>query len=83
MKMTTDHLLANPCDEEEDNMAMLCCISAPNDMFVMSRYPDEDELDITRLLSSVAGEKIDEVFIGSCMTNIGHFRAAEIGRAHV
>lgn len=28
------------------------------------------------LLSEVAGEKIDEVFIGSCMTNIGHFRAA-------
>merc|ERR1712050_238536 len=27
-------------------------------------------------LSDVAGEKIDEVFIGSCMTNIGHFRAA-------
>ncbi|MBS1161751.1 MAG: aconitase, partial [Proteobacteria bacterium] len=24
----------------------------------------------------VAGAKIDEVFIGSCMTNIGHFRAA-------
>merc|ERR1712224_1140649 len=29
-----------------------------------------------RLLSTVQGEKIDEVFIGSCMTNIGHFRAA-------
>ena len=29
-----------------------------------------------RLLSSVAGDKVDEVFIGSCMTNIGHFRAA-------
>ena len=29
-----------------------------------------------RLLSDVQGEKIDEVFIGSCMTNIGHFRAA-------
>jgi len=28
------------------------------------------------LLSDVANEKIDEVFIGSCMTNIGHFRAA-------
>nr|VUD33613.1 bifunctional aconitate hydratase 2/2-methylisocitrate dehydratase [Raoultella sp. NCTC 9187] len=28
------------------------------------------------LLSDVQGEKIDEVFIGSCMTNIGHFRAA-------
>ncbi len=27
-------------------------------------------------LSEVAGETIDEVFIGSCMTNIGHFRAA-------
>ena len=27
-----------------------------------------------RLLSTVAGQKIDEVFIGSCMTNIGHFR---------
>ena len=39
-------------------------LCAPND-------PDD-----TRLLSSVAGEKIDEVFIGSCMTNIGHFRAA-------
>ena len=32
--------------------------------------------DDVRTLSDVAGEKIDEVFIGSCMTNIGHFRAA-------
>ena len=40
---------------------ILCC---PND-------PDD-----ARLLSTVAGDKIDEVFIGSCMTNIGHFRAA-------
>jgi aconitate hydratase 2/2-methylisocitrate dehydratase len=32
--------------------------------------------DDVRLLSQVAGDKIDEVFIGSCMTNIGHFRAA-------
>ena len=39
-------------------------LCAPND-------PDD-----ARLLSSVQGEKIDEVFIGSCMTNIGHFRAA-------
>lgn len=39
-------------------------ICAPND-------PDD-----ARLLSDVQGEKIDEVFIGSCMTNIGHFRAA-------
>lgn len=46
----------------EDIVEPLLC--APND-------PDD-----VRLLSSVAGEKIDEVFIGSCMTNIGHFRAA-------
>ena len=32
--------------------------------------------DDARLLSDVQGDKIDEVFIGSCMTNIGHFRAA-------
>lgn len=39
-------------------------VCAPND-------PDD-----ARLLSAVAGDKVDEVFIGSCMTNIGHFRAA-------
>ncbi|PLR38528.1 bifunctional aconitate hydratase 2/2-methylisocitrate dehydratase [Chimaeribacter coloradensis] len=39
-------------------------LCAPND-------PDD-----ARLLSSVANSHIDEVFIGSCMTNIGHFRAA-------
>ncbi|UCV18138.1 bifunctional aconitate hydratase 2/2-methylisocitrate dehydratase [Ferribacterium limneticum] len=32
--------------------------------------------DDVKILSEVAGAKIDEVFIGSCMTNIGHFRAA-------
>ncbi len=46
---------------EEIKEPILC---APND-------PDD-----ARLLSDVAGTKIDEVFIGSCMTNIGHFRAA-------
>ncbi|ROR32300.1 bifunctional aconitate hydratase 2/2-methylisocitrate dehydratase [Inmirania thermothiophila] len=35
--------------------------------------------DDVRPLSEVAGTRIDEVFIGSCMTNIGHYRAA----AHV
>src|SRR5690554_1959666 len=40
---------------------IVCC---PND-------PDD-----AKLLSEVAGDKVDEVFIGSCMTNIGHFRAA-------
>jgi len=32
--------------------------------------------DDVKVLSEVAGTTIDEVFIGSCMTNIGHFRAA-------
>jgi len=32
--------------------------------------------DDVKTLADVAGTKIDEVFIGSCMTNIGHFRAA-------
>ncbi|MBD2104763.1 bifunctional aconitate hydratase 2/2-methylisocitrate dehydratase [Leptolyngbya sp. FACHB-261] len=38
-------------------------VAAPND-------PDN-----VKLLSEVAGDRIDEVFIGSCMTNIGHYRA--------
>ncbi|CAH0538714.1 bifunctional aconitate hydratase 2/2-methylisocitrate dehydratase [Vibrio marisflavi] len=48
-------------DLAEIDEPILC---APND-------PDD-----ARLLSDVQGTKIDEVFIGSCMTNIGHFRAA-------
>ena len=32
--------------------------------------------DDVKLLSEVAGDRVDEIFIGSCMTNIGHFRAA-------
>ena len=48
-------------DLNEIKEPILCC---PND-------PDD-----AKPLSEVAGQKIDEVFIGSCMTNIGHFRAA-------
>lgn len=47
MQMTTALLIVNPCDEEEDNMAMLACHSDQGEMFLMSRYPDEDELEIT------------------------------------
>ncbi|MBD0701693.1 MAG: hypothetical protein ACNJA3_14985 [Pseudomonas rhizophila] len=46
MQMSTALLIANPCDEEEDNMAMLCCHSTQGEMFLMTRYPDEDELEI-------------------------------------
>jgi hypothetical protein len=47
MQMTTALLIVNPCDDEEDNMAMLCCHSDQGDMFLMTRYPDEDALDIS------------------------------------
>ncbi|GBG26504.1 Homoaconitase, mitochondrial [Hondaea fermentalgiana] len=48
-------------DLNEIKEPVVCC---PND-------PDD-----AKLLSEVQGDKIDEVFIGSCMTNVGHFRAA-------
>ncbi|MGV6806652.1 MAG: bifunctional aconitate hydratase 2/2-methylisocitrate dehydratase, partial [bacterium] len=48
-------------DLAEVTEPVVCC---PND-------PDD-----AKLLSDVAGDKVDEVFLGSCMTNIGHFRAA-------
>ena len=48
-------------DMNEIKEPLLAC---PND-------PDD-----VKPLSQVQGDKIDEVFIGSCMTNIGHFRAA-------
>ena len=48
-------------DMDQIKEPILCC---PND-------PDD-----AKFLSEVAGTKIDEAFIGSCMTNIGHFRAA-------
>lgn len=48
-------------DLNEIKEPVVCC---PND-------PDD-----ARFMSEVAGTPIDEVFIGSCMTNIGHFRAA-------
>ena len=48
-------------DLNEIKEPIVCC---PND-------PDD-----ARLLSDVSGVDVDEVFIGSCMTNIGHFRAA-------
>ncbi|MBP9643232.1 bifunctional aconitate hydratase 2/2-methylisocitrate dehydratase [Budvicia aquatica] len=72
-----ENWLANPQLLEADADAEYCAVididlnqikepilCAPND-------PDD-----ARLLSEVTGSKIDEVFIGSCMTNIGHFRAA-------
>jgi aconitate hydratase 2/2-methylisocitrate dehydratase len=48
-------------DMSEIKEPLLACPNDPDDI---------------KPLSAVAGTKIDEVFLGSCMTNIGHFRAA-------
>lgn len=48
-------------DLQEITEPLLACPNDPDDI---------------KTLSDVAGTRIDEVFIGSCMTNIGHFRAA-------
>ncbi|MDD1630587.1 MAG: bifunctional aconitate hydratase 2/2-methylisocitrate dehydratase [Methylococcaceae bacterium] len=48
-------------DMSEIREPLLACPNDPDDI---------------KTLSAVAGTKIDEVFLGSCMTNIGHFRAA-------
>merc|ERR550532_3780632 len=55
-----EYLKIYEIDLQDIKEPILC---APND-------PDD-----ARTLADVAGEKIDEVFVGSCMTNIGHFRA--------
>ncbi|WP_447651493.1 hypothetical protein [Pseudomonas abietaniphila] len=47
MKMTTDSFIYNPCDEEEDDMALACCHATNGDLFLLARFPDEDEVDIT------------------------------------
>jgi aconitate hydratase 2 / 2-methylisocitrate dehydratase len=69
--------LENPALMEADDTAKYCetieinlnelkepVLALPNDP------------DASALLSDVAGTSIDEIFVGSCMTNIGHFRAA-------
>jgi len=65
------HLLAPDADAEyaytleiDLNQIKEPLVACPND-------PDD-----IKPLSQVVGDKIDEVFIGSCMTNIGHYRAA-------
>ncbi len=54
-------LLSYVKDKSNERYESICC---PND-------PDD-----VKPLSEIAGNVVDETFIGSCMTNIGHFRAA-------
>jgi len=72
-----DEWLANPVLMEADEKADYCEIieidlnELKEPVLALPNDPDA-----SALLSDVAGTKVDEVFIGSCMTNIGHFRAA-------
>lgn len=69
--------VANPVLMEADKKADYACVIDINlndlkePVLALPNDPDA-----CALLSEVAGQSIDEVFIGSCMTNIGHFRAA-------
>ncbi|MFJ4145687.1 hypothetical protein [Pseudomonas sp. NPDC089734] len=47
MQIKTALLLANPCDDENDDMALLCCHDEKHELFSLARFPDEDEVEIT------------------------------------
>ena len=69
--------LANPALQKSDADASYAAIIEINILEIKEPIlACPNDPDDVRLLSEVAGTKIDEVFIGSCMTNIGHFRAA-------
>ena len=69
--------LANPhLMEADDNAEYAEIIEINMDEIKEPILALPNDPDASALLSEVAGDKIDEVFIGSCMTNIGHFRAA-------
>ncbi|MEY2700432.1 MAG: hypothetical protein RIQ52_1187 [Pseudomonadota bacterium] len=72
-----EHWLENPVLLEADPDASYAAVIEINMSEIMEPIlccPNDP--DDARLLSEVAGTHIDEVFLGSCMTNIGHFRAA-------
>lgn len=69
--------LANPVLLEADADAEYAAVIEINlDAITEPILACPNDPDNVKTLSEVAGERIDEVFIGSCMTNIGHYRAA-------
>merc|ERR1719223_1135342 len=69
--------LANPVLMDADPKAEYCEVIDINlDELKEPVLALPNDPDASALLSDVAGTNVDEVFIGSCMTNIGHFRAA-------
>ncbi|EGH42982.1 MULTISPECIES: hypothetical protein [Pseudomonas syringae group] len=47
MQIKTASLIANPCDDEYDDMALLCCHAENGMLFSLTRFPDENEVEIT------------------------------------
>ena len=69
--------LANPVLMEADVNAEYAAVIEINlDEITEPILACPNDPDNVKTLSEVAGDRIDEVFIGSCMTNIGHYRAA-------
>jgi len=69
--------LANPVLMEADANADYAAVIEINlDELTEPILACPNDPDNVKPLSAVAGERVDEVFIGSCMTNIGHYRAA-------
>jgi aconitate hydratase 2/2-methylisocitrate dehydratase len=69
--------IANPVLLEPDaNAEYAAVIEVDLDTIKEPLLACPNDPDDIKPLSAVAGTKIDEVFIGSCMTNIGHYRAA-------
>ncbi|BAN34628.1 bifunctional aconitate hydratase 2/2-methylisocitrate dehydratase [Sulfuricella denitrificans skB26] len=64
-------LLAPDADAEYAHIIEIDLATIKEPLVACPNDPDD-----IKPLSAVAGDKIDEVFIGSCMTNIGHYRAA-------
>jgi aconitate hydratase 2/2-methylisocitrate dehydratase len=69
--------LANPVLLKADEDAEYAAVLEINlDQITEPILACPNDPDNVKTLSEVAGDQIDEVFIGSCMTNIGHYRAA-------
>ena len=47
MQIKTASFIVNPCDDEYDDMALLCCHGETGDLFSLTRFPDEQEIEIT------------------------------------
>jgi aconitate hydratase 2 / 2-methylisocitrate dehydratase len=72
-----EEFIANPkLMKRDDNAEYAAVIEINMDEIKEPIVACPNDPDDVKTLSDVAGAKIEEVFIGSCMTNIGHFRAA-------